>query len=66
MTIPAGQASVTVTLTPIFHAASEGGNGDLHHGGTSATVTITDEPAVTIAVGDATAAELGTDTGTSP
>ena len=64
VTIPAGQTSARLTLTPIFHAASRPRR-DLHTAeGTSATVTIADEPAVTIRGGDATAAELGPNTGT--
>ena len=63
VTIPAGQASVTVTLTPIFHAGQEARRqrpSRPRHVGDSDDA---DEPAVTIAVGDATAAELGNDTG---
>src|SRR6185503_16664665 len=60
-----GQTSVTVTLTPIFQSNQEGlETATFTAEGTSATVTIADEPAVTVAVGDATAAELGPDTGT--
>src|SRR4026208_900182 len=50
VTIPAGQTSITVPLTPIFHAQQEGPETAIFTvEGTSATVTIADEPAVTIA-----------------
>ena len=65
LTIPAGQTSVTVTVTPNFDPALEGSETvTFTVEGTSATATIADEPAATIAVTDATAAELGADTAT--
>ena len=65
LTIPAGEMSVTVTLTPTFDPAQEGTETAIFTlEGSSATVTIADEPAAVAAVGDATASEVGTDTGT--
>src|SRR5262249_50078094 len=49
--IPAGQASVTLTLVPTFNAAIEGEEtATLTVEGTSASATIADEPAAGIAV----------------
>ena len=62
--IPAGQASTTLTLTPIFGVEVEGPETAIFTAeGTSATVTIADEPAVTVSASDNAAAELGPDTG---
>ena len=62
--IPAGQASTTLTLTPIFGGEVEGSETAIFTAeGTSATVTIADEPAVTVTAPDNAAAELGPDTG---
>ena len=63
--IPAGQASATLTVTPLFDVALEPlETVVLTAEGTPATATIADEPAATIAATDATAAELGGDTAT--
>jgi uncharacterized repeat protein (TIGR01451 family) len=60
VTIPAGQTSVTVTLTPFFDPPVEGSEtATVTVDGNSATATIADEPPATIAVTDAAAAELG-------
>ena len=58
--IPAGQASATITITPIFSPEVEGSETViLTAEGSSATATIADEPAVSLVATDATAAELG-------
>ncbi len=72
LTLAAGQASGTVTITPIDDQAPEGAEtvvltltaGDYGLGSTvSAVVTITDAPVVTVAATDPSAAELGAATG---
>ena len=63
--IPAGQTTATVTVTPLFSPAVEGSETVvLTAESTSATVTIADEPAVTLTATDPDAAELGTNTAT--
>ena len=63
--IPAGQATATITITPVFSAAIEGPESViLSAEGSTATVTIADEPPVTIAATDPNAAEFGGNTGT--
>ena len=63
--IPTGQTSVTVTVTPIFSDATEGPEtATFTIEGSSVTVTLADEPAVTLAAPDAAAAELGPNTAT--
>ena len=65
VTIPAGQASTPITVTAFFDAIAEGPETvTFTVDGTSVTATITDEPAATIVVTDAAAAELGSDTAT--
>ena len=65
VTIPAGQASATVLVTPIYEVALEPAETVILTGeGSTAQATIADEPAATITVTDATAAELGPDTAT--
>ncbi len=62
LTIPAGQSAVTLTLTPTFQAPMEGTETIIYTvEGTTAQGEIVDEPPVTIAVTDATAAEVGAD-----
>ena len=64
-TIPAGQSSLTITVTAFFDAGVEGPETvTFTVDGTSATATIVDEPAATIAATDAAAAEAGSDTAT--
>ena len=59
LTIPAGQSAVTLTLTPTFQAEVEGTETVIITvDGTSAHGEIFDEPPASIAVTDATAAEL--------
>ena len=56
---------MTVTVTPVFSPEVEGTETVAFTAeGTTATVTIADEPVVRVAVGDATATELGSDPGT--
>ena len=66
--IPAGQTSATVTVTPIFIASTAEVEGPetaiFASEGAVATVTIADEPAVTLTATDAAAAELGPNTAT--
>ncbi len=63
--IPAGQASATITVTPIFNPEVEGPETViLTAEGSSATATIADEAIVTLAATDAAAAELGPNTAT--
>jgi uncharacterized repeat protein (TIGR01451 family) len=63
--IPAGQSSLTITITPFFDAAVEGPETvTFTVDGTSATATIADEPAATIVATDAAASEVGTDPAT--
>ncbi len=63
--IPAGQTTATVTVTPLFTPEVEGPETViLSAEGSSATVTIADEPAVTLAATDPDAAELGLNTAT--
>ena len=63
--IPAGQASATITVNPVFNPAVEGLETITFTVGASvATVTIADEPAATITATDANAAELGANTAT--
>ena len=63
--IPAGQATATVTVTPIFSDAVEAAETViLSAEGATATVTIADEPAVTLTATDPNAAELGGNVGT--
>ena len=63
--VPAGQTTATVTITPVFSAVVEGAETViLSAEGSSATVTIADEPAVTLNATDPDAAELGANTGT--
>ena len=63
--IPAGQSSLTVTVTAFFDAAVEGPETvTFTVDGTSATATIADEPAATIAATDAAASEVGSDPAT--
>ena len=76
VTIPAGQASATVTVTPVNDAGSEGDETVLltltanaaYSVGTPAAATVTiadnDAPAVTVVATDATAGEAGPDAGT--
>jgi uncharacterized repeat protein (TIGR01451 family) len=62
---PAGAASTTVTITPIFGPSVEGTETVvLSVDGSTASVTIADEPPVTLTATDAAAAELGGDTAT--
>ena len=63
--IPIGQTSVTVTITPIFSPEAEGAETVIFSAEeSSATVTIADEAAVTIAATDAFASETGPNTAT--
>ena len=63
--IPAGQTTATVTVTPIFSDAVETAETViLSAEGATATVTIADEPAVTLTATDPNAAELGSNVGT--
>ena len=63
--IPAGQTTATITITPVFSAAIEGPESViLSAEGSTATVTIADEPPVTITATDPDAAEFGVNTGT--
>ena len=63
--IPAGQTTATITITPVFNNAVEGLEiVQLSADGSSATVNIADEPAVTFTATDAAASELGGDNGT--
>ena len=66
VTIPAGQLSVTVTLSPTFDPAAEGSETATFavEGGAPVTVTIADEPAATVEPVDGLATELGPDPGT--
>ena len=61
--IPAGQSSVTVTVTPSFQPEVEGLETVIFTTaeGTTASGEIADEPAATIAATDASGAELGND-----
>ncbi len=63
--IPAWRSSTAVTVTPIFNAVTESAETVIATAeGSTATVTIADEPAATIVATDPNAAELGPDTGT--
>ena len=63
--IPAGQPSLTITLTAFFDAVVEGPETvTFTVDGTSATATIVDEPAATLAATDAAASEVGPDAAT--
>ena len=63
--IPAGQSSLTVTVTAFFDAVVEGPETvTFTVDGTSATATIADEPAATIAATNAATSEVGSDPAT--
>jgi hypothetical protein len=63
--IPAGQSSLTIIVTAFFDAAVEGPETvTFTVDGTSATATIADEPAATIAATDAAASEVASDPAT--
>ena len=63
--ILAGQTTAAVTLTPIFSPLVEGSETAVFSAeGSTATVTIADEPAVTLTAPDPDASELGANTAT--